>query len=70
MEEIIGGNAGKIWSVLSKQGPLSASALGRATSLKASELDRAIGWLAREGKLTFSPDAKGTIKIGLKPSVV
>lgn len=67
MESVIGGNAGKLWQALTKHGPLSASALGRATALKASELDRALGWLAREGKLTFTIDAKGTVKIGLKP---
>ncbi|MBI3830621.1 MAG: winged helix-turn-helix domain-containing protein [Planctomycetes bacterium] len=66
MESIIGGNAGKIWQSLKDKGAQSASALGRATGLKASELDRGIGWLAREGKLTFTTDEKGTIKIGLK----
>ena len=66
MDSIIGANAGKIWKVLKDKGAHSASALGRASGLKASELDRAIGWLAREGKLSFATDEKGTVKIGLK----
>jgi len=66
MEALIGENAGKVWRSLKEKGPQSATALAKSTRLKISELDRALGWLAREGKLTFTTDNKGTIKIGLQ----
>ena len=51
--ELIGANAGKIWSAL-QNGALSNKALKKATKLKDADLNLALGWLAREGKLTFS----------------
>ncbi len=51
--ELIGANAGKIWSAL-QNGALSGKALKKATKLKDADLNLALGWLAREGKLTFS----------------
>jgi hypothetical protein len=35
-------------------------------NLKAPELNRALGWLAREGKIGEIRDAKGNVKIGLR----
>ena len=51
--ELIGANAGKIWNAL-QNGALSSKALKKATKLKEAELNLALGWLAREGKLTFT----------------
>ena len=51
--EMIGANAGKIWNAL-QNGALSSKALKKATKLKEAELNLALGWLAREGKLTFT----------------
>ena len=51
--EMIGANAGKIWNALQK-GALSSKALKKATKLKEAEQNLALGWLAREGKLTFT----------------
>ena len=51
--ELIGANAGKIWNAL-QAGALSSKALKKATKLKEAELNLALGWLAREGKLTFT----------------
>ena len=51
--ELIGANAGKIWNAL-QEGALSSKALKKATKLKEADLNLALGWLAREGKLTFS----------------
>ena len=50
--ELIGANAGKIWNAL-QNGALSSKALKKATKLKEADLNLALGWLAREGKLVF-----------------
>jgi len=51
MEEI-GQNAGKIWKVLNLQGPLTESRLMNSTMLDESQFQAAIGWLARENKIS------------------
>lgn len=51
MEELIGLNAGTVWSALHQQGELSFKGLKKATKLKEKELWAAIGWLARESKI-------------------
>ena len=61
--EMIGANAGKIWNAL-QNGALSSKALKKATKLKEAELNLALGWLAREGKLTFT-DMEGETIIAL-----
>jgi len=48
----IGENAGLIWSAL-QGGALTTKALKKATKLKEAELNLALGWLAREGKVAF-----------------
>ena len=58
--EMIGANAGKIWNEL-QNGAQSSKALKKATKLKEAELNLALGWLAREGKLTFSEKDEETI---------
>lgn len=58
--ELIGANAGKIWNAL-QNGSLSSKALKKATKLKEAELNLALGWLAREGKLTFNEAEDETI---------
>ncbi|MBO4361612.1 MAG: winged helix-turn-helix domain-containing protein [Paludibacteraceae bacterium] len=58
--EMIGANAGKIWNAL-QNGALSSKALKKATKLKEAELNLALGWLAREGKLTFTDMEEETI---------
>ena len=57
---MIGANAGKIWNAL-QNGALSNKALKKATKLKEAELNLALGWLAREGKLTFTELEEETI---------
>ena len=63
MIEKIGFNAGLVWRAL-QNGALDMKALKKATKLKNDELAFAIGWLAREGKLTFS-DKEGELTIAL-----
>ena len=48
----IGENAGLVWVAL-QNGAQGLKALKKATKLKNDELFLALGWLAREGKLTF-----------------
>jgi len=49
----IGENAGRVWGAL-QNGALGLKALKKATKLKNEELYLALGWLAREGKVTFA----------------
>lgn len=66
MESVIGENAGRLWELLKEKGPQTPSAVTKALNLKSADVDRSIGWLAREGKLTFEADPRGYTKIGLK----
>jgi DNA-binding MarR family transcriptional regulator len=47
----IGGDAGQIWSYLYENGSASPTQLVRALKTTAANVHRAIGWLAREGKV-------------------
>ncbi len=59
----IGENAGLIWNAL-QGGALTTKALKKATKLKEADLNMALGWLAREGKITFTvTDADTTIAL-------
>ncbi|MBE6300420.1 MAG: winged helix-turn-helix domain-containing protein [Parabacteroides distasonis] len=54
MIELIGTNAGLIWNVLNEGGKMSLKAVKKATKIKAEkEMYAALGWLAKEGKLSF-----------------
>jgi hypothetical protein len=53
MKEKIGNDAGRIWKVLDEQGSKSVKELKKLTKLVDKEIYAAIGWLAREEKLTF-----------------
>ena len=57
----IGTNAGKVYEYLRGKGPVSVGNIIKGTGLKQSEADRAIGWLAREGKLRLEKDKKGEL---------
>ena len=59
MEQTIGEAAGKVWKALSK-GPALPSELPKIVKLPADVTNQAIGWLAREGKLTAAASSKGT----------
>ncbi len=52
----IGKNAGIVWRTLSDGQRRSYSELLQASGLNAHDLDAAIGWLAREGKIEFCSD--------------
>ncbi len=56
--ETIGSNAGLIWATLEEKGETNVKAVKRTTKLKEKELNLALGWLAREGKVVFKEDGK------------
>ncbi|GHT27747.1 hypothetical protein FACS189415_5480 [Bacteroidia bacterium] len=54
MKEKIGNDAGRIWKVLDEEGSKSVKELKKLTKLVDKEIYAAIGWLAREEKLSFN----------------
>ncbi|MBO4454673.1 MAG: winged helix-turn-helix domain-containing protein [Paludibacteraceae bacterium] len=56
----IGENAGLLWNALQK-GAQGIKALKKSTKLKNEEIYLALGWLAREGKVTFTEAEADTI---------
>lgn len=56
----IGENAGLVWGAL-QNGAQGIKAIKKVTKLKNEELYLALGWLAREGKLTFNETEADTI---------
>jgi hypothetical protein len=48
----IGADAGKVWEVLHKRNDLDISVIARLSKVKKRDCYSAIGWLAREGKVT------------------
>lgn len=61
----IGITAGVVWEELSNNGPMTIAALKKVQNLSEAEVQRAIGWLAREDKILFEKHGKG-ILISLK----
>ena len=53
MANTIGAAAGKIWKFLNKNGPTSISKIATETGINKNDIQRAIGWLAREEKITI-----------------
>ena len=51
--EVIGNWAGLVWVALNEQGKLGVQGLKKATKLKEKEIYAALGWLAREGKVSI-----------------
>ncbi|MDD4971306.1 MAG: winged helix-turn-helix domain-containing protein [Paludibacter sp.] len=51
--EKIGNNAGLIWTAL-EGGELNVKTVKKATKLAEKDLNLALGWLAREGKIKLS----------------
>jgi transcription initiation factor IIE alpha subunit len=52
--ENIGINAGTIWNVLNEKGEMDVKVLKKSTKLSEKDLNMALGWLAREGKIEFN----------------
>jgi hypothetical protein len=56
--ESIGDVAGQVWQLLDSQGAQSLPAIKKAIAAPDDIILAAIGWLAREDKLTFSKSAR------------
>jgi len=65
MSDTIGAAAGAIWEYLDENGATSVSKVTKETGISKNEVQRAIGWLAKEGKLNFEMD-KRTELLSLK----
>jgi len=63
LSEKIGANAGIIWTAL-ENGELNVKAVKKVTKLPEKELNLALGWLAREGKVKFT-ETEGELFISL-----
>ena len=57
----IGETAGTVWRVLAEQGPLSLAKLVKETDLHRDLVMQAIGWLAREDKVTIEEEARAKV---------
>ena len=67
-EETLGKVAGLVWSQLRSSGAegISLSNLKKLSVGRPDEILAAVGWLAREGKLSFDNSTKGRIKVSLR----
>jgi len=65
MFHAIGEAAGEVWQLLRAEEPLSVSAIVHKTQQRRAIVNMAIGWLAREDKLVFTPTKRG-MSISLK----
>ena len=63
LSEKIGINAGLIWAAL-EGGELNVKAVKKVTKLAEKDLNLALGWLAREGKVKFN-EVEGEFIISL-----
>jgi hypothetical protein len=59
--EKIGENAGNIWKILKESGQMSSNALKKTTHLNEKDMNLALGWLARENKLSFEQKGNQTL---------
>lgn len=53
MLDRVGNTAGEIWRYLDKNGPISTAKLIRETKIDEKNVQRGIGWLAQEGKVSI-----------------
>jgi len=52
MSEMIGETAGKVWQFLKTNGPAPGKKIEKGIGENAALMNQAIGWLAREGKIS------------------
>ena len=64
MTDLIGAAAGSVWQILEEKGQLSLAQLKRATGTDEKLLWLALGWLAREEKVSIARN-KASYKINL-----
>jgi predicted transcriptional regulator len=61
MSEELGAAAGAVWEYLNDNGEVSVNKLTKETDLDTKMVQRAIGWLAKEDKLSFSQKGRTEI---------
>lgn len=54
MKNTIGNSAGKVWKFLNTNGSSSVTKVANETGLSKTDIQRAIGWLAREEKISIT----------------
>ncbi len=59
--ETIGDAAGHVWHYLNEHGPTSLSRLVKDVDIPRDVVMQAIGWLAREDKLTIDEESRSKI---------
>lgn len=57
--EQIGETAGLVWHLLAEKGPLSMAKLVKETECPRDLVMLALGWLAREDKITVDAESRG-----------
>jgi hypothetical protein len=60
MKHHIGETAGKIWKILHAKGELNISQLPKLLNEKSMIVYQAVGWLAREDKISYRKEAAKT----------
>lgn len=58
--DTIGTWAGLVWNALNEADVLGQKQIKKITKLKDKEIYAALGWLAREGKITFEENGDNT----------
>jgi len=61
--EKIGGNAGKLWTLLNEQGVQSFKDAKKKLKMTNNDLLMAMGWLSREHKLSVTDDEEMTMSL-------
>ncbi len=57
----IGNTAGDVWQALATHGPQTLASLKKQVPLPADIVVAAVGWLAREGKLSFRSSGRSVL---------
>lgn len=57
----LGNAAGDVWQVLAAEGPQTLTALKKRVAVPPDFVAAAVGWLAREGKLSFRPNGRAVL---------
>ena len=52
LTNLVGENAGKVWNILNSQEEASISSISKLTQIKIQDAYSAVGWLAREDKIS------------------
>lgn len=57
--QLIGETAGQVWHSLNESGTISLAKLTRDIDASRDTVMQAVGWLAREGKITVDENSRG-----------